>query len=103
MALEGATPAVIEAAKGAYAKAGWQGYLRFLVRTLESRENPARPEAVAVLYGQLGENDKAFEWLERAYVERSDGLSLLKVDPWFDPLRSDPRFADLMRRVGFPE
>jgi serine/threonine-protein kinase len=103
MALEGAPPAVVEAAKGAYAKAGWEGYLRFLVRTLESRENPARLETVAVLYGQLGEKDKAFEWLERAYAERSDGLSLLKVDPWYDPLRSDPRFTDLLRRVGLPQ
>jgi eukaryotic-like serine/threonine-protein kinase len=103
MAREGAPPAVIEAAKGAYAKEGWQGYLRFLVRTLESLENPARPEGVAGLYGQLGEKDKAFEWLEKAYAERSDGLSLLKVDPWFDPLRSDPRCTDLMRRVGLPQ
>jgi serine/threonine-protein kinase len=103
MAREGAPPAVIEAAKAAYAREGWQGYLRFLVKTIESRENPARPEGIAGLYGQLGENDKAFEWLERAYVERADGLSLLKVDPWYDPLRSDPRFADLMRRVGLPQ
>ncbi len=103
MAREGAPPAVIEAAKGAYAREGWQGYLRFLVKSIESLENPARPEGVAGLYGQLGEKDKAFEWLERAYAERSDGLSLLKVDPWFDPLRSDPRFTDLMRRVGLPQ
>ena len=103
MAREGAPPAVIEAAKGAYAREGWQGYLRFLLKTVESRDNPPRPEGVAGLYGQVGEKDKAFEWLERAYVERADGLSLLKVDPWFDPLRDDPRFADLMRRVGFPQ
>ncbi|HEU4509774.1 MAG TPA: protein kinase [Pyrinomonadaceae bacterium] len=102
MALEGAPPAVIEAAKNAFAKSGWQGYLRFLLKTLESRENPARLEAIAILYGQLGEKDKAFEWLEKAYNERADGLALLKVDPWYDPLRSDPRFTDLLRRVGFP-
>jgi len=94
---------VIEAAKGAYAREGWQGYLRFLIKTVESRDNPPRPEGVAGLYGQVGEKDKAFEWLEKAYVERADGLSLLKVDPWFDPLRSDPRFTDLMRRVGFQQ
>ena len=103
MALEGVPPAVIEAAKDAFAKSGWQGYLRFVLRTLESRENPARLEAIAILYGQLGEKDKAFEWLEKAYDQRADGLAFLKVDPWYDPLRSDPRFTDLMRRVGLPQ
>lgn len=103
MAHEGAPPAVIEAAKNAFVKSGWQGYLRFVLKTLESQKNPARLEAIAVLYGQLGEKDKAFEWLEKAYNQRADGLALLKVDPWYDPLRSDPRFTDLMRRVGLPQ
>ncbi|HEX7334053.1 MAG TPA: protein kinase [Pyrinomonadaceae bacterium] len=103
MAVEGVPPAVIEAAKDTFAKSGWQGYLRFILKTREGRENPARLEAIAILYAQLGEKDKAFEWLEKAYNERADGLALIKVDPWYDPLRSDPRFTDLMRRVGLPQ
>jgi hypothetical protein len=50
----------------------------------------------------LGGKDQAFESLERAYEERSGWLSRLKVDPIFDGLRSDPRFTNLLRRIGLP-
>jgi hypothetical protein len=46
----------------------------------------------------LGEKDKAFEWLEKSYEDRS--LGAIKVNPAYDPLRSDPRFADLLRRTN---
>jgi eukaryotic-like serine/threonine-protein kinase len=55
---------------------------------------------VAVVYVGLGENDKAFEWLRRSFEERSIGSGFIKADPVFDPLRSDPRFADLLRRMN---
>jgi len=48
----------------------------------------------------LGDKNLAFEWLEKAYGERSPDLSLLKVDRMMDGLCSDPRFHDLLRRVG---
>ena len=51
-------------------------------------------------YLGLGENDRAFEWLEQAYQEQSNILQFLKVHPYFDPIRSDPRFVDLVRRTG---
>ena len=51
-------------------------------------------------YLGLGENDQAFAWLEQAYKEQSNILLFLKVHPFFDPIRADPRFADLVRRVG---
>jgi serine/threonine-protein kinase len=57
---------------------------------------------VAMIYIGLKEKDRAFEWLENAYQERSDLLVYLKVEPRLDSLRSDPRFADLVRRVGLP-
>ena len=57
---------------------------------------------LALIHVGLGENDRAFEMLERAYEERSSGLSWLKVDPRLNTLRSDPRFASLMSRVGLP-
>jgi tetratricopeptide (TPR) repeat protein len=53
---------------------------------------------VADVHVGLGEKDKAFEWLEKGFEERS--LMFTKVDPMFDPLRSDPRFADLLRRMN---
>ena len=52
----------------------------------------------AYIYAALGEKDKAFEWLEKGYEDRS--TYTIKVDPFFDPLRSDPRFADLLRRMN---
>jgi hypothetical protein len=48
----------------------------------------------------LGDNEQAFVWLERAYQEQSNILGFLKVLPYFDPLRGDPRFAKLVHRVG---
>lgn len=58
---------------------------------------------MAIIYAQLGERDKAFEFLEKAYSGRSAPLLWVKVSPEFDSLRSDPRFADLVRRVGLPQ
>jgi len=58
---------------------------------------------VAAIPTALGDKDQAFEWLEKAYQERSLWLVYLKVDPVLDPLRSDPRFADLLRRIGLAQ
>jgi len=49
----------------------------------------------------LGDKNRAFEWLERTYAERSPKLVYLKVEPQLDPLRSDPRFGTLMAKMGF--
>jgi tetratricopeptide (TPR) repeat protein len=59
-------------------------------------------DAIALIYAGLGEKDRAFVWLNRAENERQPWLVLLKVDPRFDALRSDPRFKDLVRGVGLP-
>jgi hypothetical protein len=55
---------------------------------------------IALIYTGLGEKDQAFQWLEKAYQERSDLLVYLKVEPMFDRLRSDPRFTNLLHRMG---
>ena len=59
--------------------------------------------AVALTYAALGDKDKAFLWLEKAYAERSSFMTSLKYWSVFDALRVDPRFADLLRRVGLPQ
>jgi len=51
-------------------------------------------------YLGLGDNEQALVWLERAHQEQSNILHLLKVHPYFDPLREDPRFRDLVHKVG---
>jgi TolB-like protein/Tfp pilus assembly protein PilF len=56
---------------------------------------------VAAVYGALGDKDEAFRWLERAVEERDVRLRWLKVEPLFPSLRADPRFDDLLRRMGF--
>jgi len=61
------------------------------------------PAALVNVYIGLGDKDQAFIWLEKAYQERSNYLAYLKVFPLIDPLRSDPRYADLVRRIGLPQ
>jgi hypothetical protein len=58
---------------------------------------------IASLYADLGDKDQAFQWLNTAYQERDTFLVNLKTDFLLDPLRSDPRFAELVRRVGLPQ
>ncbi len=60
-------------------------------------------DRIALIYAGLGDKDEAFAWLEKAYDERSFNMTWLKVEPRWDSLRSDPRFADLVRRLGLPQ
>lgn len=69
-----------------------------LQRLSEKRYVPATN--VALVYTGLGEKDKAFTWLDKAVEEHSFGLAYVKAEPRFDPLRSDPRFADLLHRIN---
>jgi TolB-like protein len=57
---------------------------------------------IAFIYAGLGDKDHAFAWLESAFQSRDKGILYLKIDPCLDPLRSDPRFEELIKRVGFP-
>jgi len=58
------------------------------------------PSYYALIYIGLGDKDQAFHWLEEGYRQRDPFMTFLKVDPSLNPLRSDPRFAELLRRVG---
>jgi serine/threonine-protein kinase len=69
---------------------------------LRKENSYIRPGWVAEVYVNLGEKDEAIRWLEQAYRDRDIWLALLKVWPPFDPLRSDPRFQALVRRMNFP-
>jgi tetratricopeptide (TPR) repeat protein len=74
--------------------------LRDLLKGAEGREDMTLE--MAKIYAALGEKDQAFAWLEKAYRNRAGGLILLNPVPDFQPLRNDPRFADLERRLGLP-
>ena len=89
----------------AYVLSGKSGEARKILEELtqRSKRKYLSPSVIAVLHAALGERDQAFALLDKAYDERDTLLILLEVEPMFDPLRSDPRFADLVRRVGFPE
>jgi TolB-like protein/Tfp pilus assembly protein PilF len=92
--------------RDAYANGGWNGYLRYFIAECRKPETtggykPAYP--VAASFAELGEKDEAFAWLAKAYDQRDYQLTLLKVVPEMDNLRSDPRFTDLLRRVGLAQ
>jgi tetratricopeptide (TPR) repeat protein len=94
---------LVRAALGhAYGVAGGRDLAIEAVEALEDQSAREYTPAYdrAVIYAGLEDRDHAFEWLERAYDERSSWMSYLKVEPRLDPLRSDPRFAMLLRKVG---
>ena len=96
------SPAIIGVLIRAYAFAGRRAdALRLLAELKRRRQAGYIPAAAFVnAYLGLGEYDEAFAWLEQAYKEQSNMLQFLKVQPFYDPLREDPRFKDLVRRVG---
>jgi len=93
-----------------FSLSGYSGAIRELARgteRLQANNEAFLPENLAAAYTALGEKDRAFYWLEQAYehhdkVSHDWGLMIVKVDPLLAPLRSDPRFKDLLRRVGLP-
>ncbi len=88
----------------AYALAGRKREARQMLTKLlaMSGDRYVPPYTPALIYAGLGQNDEAFEWLEKAYQDRFWMMAFLKVDPRLDALRGDPRFADLLRRMNFP-
>lgn len=98
-------PLGIAALAHAYALSGKRAEAqRTLAELLEiSKQRYVSPVSIALIYAALGEIDQAFAWLEKADQGHDGILVRLKVDPRFDSLRSDPRFIDLVRRVGLPQ
>jgi tetratricopeptide (TPR) repeat protein len=70
---------------------------------LESEGAGVSPAILAMVYGALGDTDEAFDRLEQAYQQKDWILTFINSHPWFDPLRDDPRFHDIVRRMNFPE
>jgi TolB-like protein/Flp pilus assembly protein TadD len=89
----------------AYAVAGRRDEALKILNDLsaQSKRQYVSPFGIAFIYVGLGEKDQALTWLQKAYDDRVWLMGMLKVEPIFDPLRSDSRFEDLLRRVGLPQ
>ena len=105
MTLQGESPEDVAALGHAYEVGGIRGAWRWQLERLKERSTREDifPVAFARAYALLGENDQAFEWLEKGYEQHYPLMAYVKGDPGFDNLRSDPRYQDLLRRMNFPE
>jgi TolB-like protein/thioredoxin-like negative regulator of GroEL len=88
----------------AFARMGRAAEARQMIAALQKhvQDTGVGRYEIALVYAGLGEKDDAFAWLEKSFAVRDKGLTYLKIDPCLDPLRSDSRFQDLVRRVGLP-
>jgi TolB-like protein/Tfp pilus assembly protein PilF len=102
IASSGRNPDMIAALGHALAASGRRGEARGIVDQLIDLRNHRYVSAysIAAVYSGLDEKDRAFEWLQKAFEERSWSLAFVAVDPDMDPLRSDPRFSETTRRLG---
>ena len=89
--------------RASFATGGWEGYLRMMAGEGGIADLASPMYFAAVCYVALGNTEKAFAELNKAYEKREYRLTFLKVDPRLDPLRADPRFSELMRKVGLPQ
>ena len=89
----------------AYALSGHRDKARAALLQLKeiAKQKYIQPWSIAMIYTGLGEKDQAIAWLEKAYEDRSSYMVYLKVEPMLDSLRSDSRFADLLRRMELPQ
>jgi hypothetical protein len=102
VALSNGSPAVTGVLIRAYAHAGRRADALRLLASLKRRKAAGYVPAGAFVNAYLGLDDReqAFYWLEQAFREKSTILQFVKTHPYFDPIRGDPRFVDLVHRVG---
>jgi hypothetical protein len=87
---------------GGWPSAAHKG-IEVLLAQRKAKTNYLAPYQIAALYADTGDKDHAFEWLNTAYQERCILVVGLRTDPALDSLRSDPRYAELVRKIGFPQ
>ena len=98
--LKGETPETIGELRKAFESAGIKGFWRQRLAQLKARPGYLEPFLLVSIYLSLDDKDQVFAWLEKAYRDRNPNMVGLKSSPRHDILRSDPRYADLLRRVG---
>ena len=96
------SPMMLGALAGVYGRAGHRAQAGRIVDELIALRKASYVTAGAFVFAYmgLGEYEQAFAWLERGYAERTSIMKFIKVNPIYDPVRTDPRFIDLVRRVG---
>jgi TolB-like protein/DNA-binding winged helix-turn-helix (wHTH) protein len=101
-ALSGTKTEAVDKLRAAYTASGWRGFCLEKLRQLNdsSARGYVLPKHFVLTQLQLGDREQTFRWLEEAYKERAEPMVYLRVDPRLDPLRSDPRFEGLLRRVN---
>jgi TolB-like protein/DNA-binding winged helix-turn-helix (wHTH) protein/Tfp pilus assembly protein PilF len=104
VSLSHGTPLMVSALANAYARSGNKVEAEKLLAELvaTSRKSYVSPYYFAIVHVGLGEDEKAIDWLEKAYSDRSNGLVFLKMEPSLDKLRSNPRFQQLQQKLHFP-
>ncbi len=101
--IEGETTSTLCYLGYALAMSGKRSEAQAILDKLKTTKEYVSPAELAVLYFGLGDKEGALTSLERAYAAHDLQMQFLKIDPHYDSLRSDPRFQDLMRRVGLPQ
>ena len=97
------TPMMVSALAHAYARSGNKPEAEKLLVELQakSKKEYVSPYYFAIVYAGLGNNESAMRYLDQAFLDRSNGLVFLQVEPELDPLRTDPRFAALQKKLDF--
>ena len=95
----------MDKATDVYKKSGWNAYVHFTLEQLVEKAPNGRFPAfvIASFYAKAGRPDEVIKWLEKGYEERDFRITKLSGAFEFDGMRSDPRFRELVRRVGLPE
>lgn len=95
-------PIALASLGSAYGHLGDQAAARKMIARLQeaSKHHYVSAFDMATVFAGIGDPDSAFHWLEKAYAQRESQMAFLNITHRMDPLRSDPRFADLLRRMG---
>ncbi len=96
---------VAEESAGVYAKSGYAAALRRIIdlKIQLAKQRYVDPADIAFRYAELGEKDQAFFWLDKGYAEKSDLTAYVKAEWRMESLRSDPRYAALLKKMGLPQ
>lgn len=103
MSFNHAPPERLEEFREAFRAAGWQGFLRKQLEVLERAAKNGRqvdPYTIANLHIRLGQKEEAFPWLEKTFELHDPSTIQFKIEPTYDILRDDPRYAELLGRIG---